>query len=72
MNTAFKFFAGWTLILVIGYMFTKLEGTRTILYYLLWLAVTFMLVTHYQDFKDLLGGTQLPGLNPSQENNKGN
>jgi hypothetical protein len=56
MNTdsAYYFFVAWIIILGTGWAMTKAEGTRTILYYLIILAIVLDLVTHAQEIQDIL------------------
>jgi len=56
MKGAINWLAAWLLFLLI---LAALSGTawgKTILYYLAWLAVLFLLLSHYQEITDLLAG----------------
>lgn len=53
-SSAYYFFIGWSIILIAFFGMNKFEGTRTILYYLLWLLVVLDIVTHYKELEDIL------------------
>lgn len=59
------FFGGWILVIMTMWAMSKLEGTKTALYYLLWLGVALDLVTHGQEISDLF--TKF-GINPGPTN----
>lgn len=48
------FFGGWIIIIFMLYTFSKMEGTKTILYYVLWLGVSLDVVTHGAEIKIIL------------------
>lgn len=53
-NTSYSFFVGWLLIIMAAFTMNTFEGTRTVLYYLLWLLVIFDIVSHYKDINMFL------------------
>lgn len=63
MNTAYSFFIGWFIIILLFYGSTKLEGTKTITYYILWLSVVLAIVTHYNTFTELIRSAVPPVQN---------
>lgn len=64
MNTpatsAYAFFIGWFVIIGLFYGSLALEGTRTLTYYVLWLNIILLLVTHSTQFAALLEGAVPP------------
>lgn len=48
------FFGGWIIIIFMLYTFSRIEGTKTILYYVLWLGVVLDVVTHGTEIKIIL------------------
>lgn len=54
MNSAYSFFAGWFLIIAGAFGLSRFEPTRVFLYYILWLTVILMIVTHANDITSLL------------------
>lgn len=65
MNKAYSFFIGWFIIILLFYGSTKFEGTKTVTYYILWLAIVLTLVTHYDTFTALIQGA-VPPDQPAQ------
>lgn len=53
-TSAYYFFIGWSIILIAFFSMLQFEGTRTLLYYLLWLLVVFDIVSHYSQIQDFL------------------
>ena len=53
-NSAFSFFLGWSVIIAMYWGFLKYEGTRTIIYYVAWLAVILTVVAHYKELQSIL------------------
>jgi predicted aspartyl protease len=72
MNSAFSFFIAWSLIVVLFWTGSRFEGTRTIEYYVLWLSVVLMLVTHYKELTTILEASGLPqaATIPAEEANR--
>lgn len=56
MSSAYNFFIGWFIILGLFYGSLKFEGTKTLTYYVLWLNIVLMLVTHSDTLKTLIEG----------------
>ena len=50
---AIKWLSAWLLFLLILAMVARTAAGKTIVYYLLWLAVVLLLVLHYQEIVDL-------------------
>lgn len=53
-TSAYYFFIGWFLILGSLWLMAKAEGTRTLVYYILVLAIVLDLVTHYAEINGIL------------------
>lgn len=53
-SSAYYFFIGWFLILGSLWLMAKAEGTRTLVYYILVLAIVLDLVTHYAEINGIL------------------
>lgn len=51
--TAFNWLAAWALFIFIIIAIAQTKAGNTIAYYLLWLAVIFLLVSHYQEINDI-------------------
>ena len=51
--SAIAWFSAWALFLLILLAIAKTPWGRPIVYYLAWLAVIFLLVSHYQEITDL-------------------
>jgi hypothetical protein len=66
-TSAYYFFVGWSLILLAFFGMNKFEGTRTVLYYLLWLLVVFDIVSHYAEIQSILAqaGFQISTITPA-------
>lgn len=54
MNGFYGFIIGWSIILVLFYGSTKFEGTRTLTYYVLWLAIVLTIITHSKELTTLI------------------
>jgi hypothetical protein len=71
-SSAYYYFVGWAVIFLAAWGMTKAEGTRTILYYLIILAIVLDLVTHAQELQDILSKagfqTTIPNTNSNQLN----
>lgn len=63
-NSAYYFFIGWGIIIFAFFGLNKFEGTRTILYYMIWLLVVLDVVTHYQDLKTILSNAGFETSSP--------
>lgn len=48
-----QWFGAWLLFILLLVAFAKTAAGRTIVYYLLWLAVIFLLVSHAQEIADM-------------------
>lgn len=66
-NSAYSFFLGWLVIIVAFWAGLKLEGTKTIIYYVLWLTVVLTVVVHYQELTEIIRGAGLPEINTAAE-----
>ena len=60
MNGFYTFMIGWIVIIVVFYGSTKFEGTRTITYYVLWLAIVLTVITHSNELTTLIQGAVPP------------
>jgi hypothetical protein len=49
MSSAINWLAAWLLFILIMIALVQTKAGNTIAYYLLWLAVIFLLVSHYQE-----------------------
>jgi hypothetical protein len=58
---AITWLSAWILFLLILAAIARTAWGHTILYYLLWLAVVFLLVTHYQEITDTLAAGGIGG-----------
>ena len=58
---AINWFAAWLLFLLILVGIAQTPWGRTIFYYLLWLAVLFLLLSHYQEITDMLSQGGISG-----------
>lgn len=67
---AYKFFIGWLVILGLFYGSTKLEGTRTLTYYILWLNIVLLIVVHSDVVKGLIEGA-VPQQSSGNEGSSG-
>ena len=56
-QTAYSFFIGWGVIIALFWGGTKLESTKTIIYYVLWLSIVLLLVTHSQTITNIIQGS---------------
>lgn len=54
---AFSFFVGWLIIISALWAMTKSKPTRVILYYVLWLLIVLLLVTHGNELSQYLNAT---------------
>ena len=54
--SAYSFFIGWAIIFLLFWGGTKFEGTKTLIYYVLWLSIILAIVANYKQFTSLLGG----------------
>ena len=54
MNNAFNWLAAWLLFILIIIALAQTNAGNTIIYYLSWLAVIFLLVSHYQEITNIL------------------
>ena len=52
--SAFNWLAAWLLFILIIVGIAQTRIGNTIIYYLAWLAVIFLLVSHYQEITDIL------------------
>ena len=59
--SAINWMAAWLLFILILIGIAQTPWGKTILYYLLWLAVVFLLVTHYQEITDLFAKGGITG-----------
>lgn len=50
---AFQWFAAWILFIVLLVAIAQVRAGRTLLYYLLWLAVVLLVVSHYQEITSI-------------------
>lgn len=55
-TSAYNFFIGWLIIIGLFWGSTKFEGTKTLTYYILWLAIILTLVTHADELNTLIQG----------------
>lgn len=62
MSGFYPFVVGWGIILALFVGSTRYEGTRTITYYVLWLAIVLTLVTHANELTTLIQGTGIQGV----------
>jgi hypothetical protein len=69
MNTSYGFFLGWSVLIIAFVLSMKFEGTKTIAYFILWLAVVLTLVAHYQELQTIVSGAGLPEpvLSPAEQ-----
>lgn len=51
--SAFNWLGAWLLFILILMAIAQTKAGNTIAYYLLWLAVIFLLVSHYQQITDM-------------------
>lgn len=49
-----KWLAAWILLLIILYGFSQTKAGHTVVYYVLWLAVAFLLASHAQEIAAIL------------------
>ncbi len=65
MNTssAFNWLAAWLLFILIIVAIAQTKAGNTVVYYLAWLAVILLVVSHYQEITDILkaGGINATG-----------
>lgn len=52
--SAFQFFGAWILMIAFLAMLSATEWGKSIVYYLLWLAIALLLVTHVEEIKSLM------------------
>ena len=52
--SAFQFLTAWLLMIAMLAMLSSTEWGKSIVYYLLWLAVVLLLVTHTEELKSLM------------------
>lgn len=45
--------AGWALIIAVLFIFSASNAGKRIVYYTLWLAIVFLIVTHYADIGNI-------------------
>lgn len=66
--TGYNFFLGWTFVLLLFWLGSRYEGSRTIIYYVAWLAVLLLIVTHYKAINLIFTniGLEPDTLQPSQ------
>lgn len=65
---AFQWLGAWLLFIVILAGLAKTRAGKTLVYYLLWLAVLFLLVSHYQEITDMFVSAGIvPSGNTSQQ-----
>lgn len=67
MNGFYTWVVGWTIILALFIGSTRYEGSRTITYYVLWLSIVLILVTHAGELTTLLRGTGIQGISDATE-----
>lgn len=60
MNSGYTFFIGWGIIGALFYGGVRFESSRTIIYYILWLSIVLMLVTHAPQLSQFIQGA-IPG-----------
>jgi len=51
---AFQFFVAWLMMIAFLAMLSTTEWGKSVVYYLLWLAVVLLLVTHVDEIKSLM------------------
>ncbi len=51
---AIQWIGAWLLFILLLIGIGQTRAGKTIIYYLLWLAVVFLVVTHYQEIADIL------------------
>lgn len=56
-TTAYSFFIGWGVIIALFWGATKLEWSKTIIYYVLWLSIVLLIVTHSQNLQSIIAGS---------------
>jgi len=54
--SAIKWLGGWLLFIILLVGLAQTKAGKTIVYYLLWLAVVFLILTHYQEIQDIFAG----------------
>jgi len=59
--SAINWFAAWLLFILILVGISETPWGRVIFYYVLWLAVIFLLLSHYQEITDLFGKAGIGG-----------
>lgn len=59
-----KWLSAWLLFLLLLAVMAKTAAGKTLLYYLLWLAVFFLLVSHYQEIVSIFSAA---GIVPEQQ-----
>ncbi len=62
---AYQWFGAWLLFIILLIAIAQIKAGRTILYYLLWLAVVLLVVSHYQEITNMFAGA---GIIPAQNN----
>jgi len=67
--TFIQWAGAWLLFILLLAMLAKTAAGKTIVYYLLWLAVVFLLVSHYQEINDLFSGAGITTSSASPANN---
>ncbi len=66
---AFQWFGAWLLFILLLIALAQVRAGKTILYYLLWLAVVLLVVSHYQEITDMFASA---GIIPAQNNGGSN
>lgn len=60
-QTGYDFFLGWSFVLLLFWLGSKFEGSRTIIYYIAWLTVALMVAVRYKDINTIFASI---GLEP--------
>ena len=70
--SAFQWFAAWLLFILLLVGLAQLKAGRTILYYLLWLAVVFLIVSHYQEITSMFAAGGIIPMPQAQQGTTSN
>ena len=54
VNGAVSFIGAWLIVIVLGVALASTGWGKTILYYILWLAVILLVLTHIQEISNML------------------
>jgi len=58
-----QWFGAWLLFILLVVAFAKTAAGKTVVYYLLWLAVLYLLISHSQEIADMFSAA---GIVPAQ------